>query len=143
MQDDFKKAFEDYKLMILYRDSLLNEQNTKKTVQTQMQYEFDKKESATKADQDKKNAVAQSDARRKNIVLVFVICSLVLLVLFLIFLFNRFLVIQKQKTVIEKQKAVVEEKQKEILDSIRYAKKIQQSLLPTEKFIDKNLTRLN
>ncbi len=34
---------------------------------------------------------------------------------------------------------VISEKQKEILDSIQYAKRIQQSLLPNEKFIDKLL----
>ena len=66
--------------------------------------------------------------------------------LFGIFMFNRFRITQKQKNVIQKQKTLVEhqkllvdEKQKEILDSIRYAKRIQQSLLPTEKFIDRVL----
>ena len=36
-----------------------------------------------------------------------------------------------------------EEKQKEILDSIRYAKRIQHSLLPNEKYISKSLDKLN
>lgn len=36
-----------------------------------------------------------------------------------------------------------EEKQKEILDSIHYAKRIQQSLMPTGKYIDKQLRKLN
>ena len=44
---------------------------------------------------------------------------------------------------VETQKQKVEEKQKEILDSIQYAKRIQVSLLPTEKYIDKTLKRLN
>jgi hypothetical protein len=43
---------------------------------------------------------------------------------------------------VENQKQKVEEKQKEIIDSIKYAKRIQQSLLPTEKYIEKNLKRL-
>jgi tetratricopeptide (TPR) repeat protein len=43
---------------------------------------------------------------------------------------------------ISEQKLILEEKQKEILDSIRYAKRIQSSLLPTEKYIEKSLTRL-
>ncbi|MCC6837670.1 MAG: hypothetical protein IT234_03925 [Bacteroidia bacterium] len=38
-----------------------------------------------------------------------------------------------------KQKEVVEQKQKEIIDSIRYSKRIQQSLLPKEKYIEKIL----
>jgi hypothetical protein len=43
---------------------------------------------------------------------------------------------------IEKQKRFVEEKQKEILDSIYYARRIQNAILPTEKYIDKTLKRL-
>jgi class 3 adenylate cyclase/TolA-binding protein len=58
---NYKGAYENHKLYILYRDSLFNEENTKKTVQTQMQYEFDKKEVATKAEQEKK------DIRQRNI----------------------------------------------------------------------------
>jgi len=44
--------------------------------------------------------------------------------------------------IIEQQKHTVEEKQKEIIDSIKYAKRIQNSLLPTEKYIDKSFKRL-
>jgi len=41
-----------------------------------------------------------------------------------------------------KQKEIIEEKNKDITDSILYARRIQQSLLPTMKYIDKNLKRL-
>lgn len=51
--------------------------------------------------------------------------------------------IERLKNVeLKKAYDLIEEKQKEILDSIRYAKRIQQSLLPTEKYIDKTLKRL-
>jgi two-component system NtrC family sensor kinase len=40
------------------------------------------------------------------------------------------------------QKHLLEEKQKEILDSIRYAKRIQTSLLPTESYITSRLNKL-
>ncbi len=43
----------------------------------------------------------------------------------------------------EFQKQIIEEKNKNIIDSIEYAKRIQQSLLPTEKYIDKNIKRLH
>ena len=36
----------------------------------------------------------------------------------------------------------IDEKQKEILDSIHYAKRIQTALLPSEKYIDKSLKEL-
>lgn len=44
---------------------------------------------------------------------------------------------------IETQHLALEEKQKEIISSITYAKRIQTSLLPTEKYIDNSLNRLN
>lgn len=65
---DYKLAYRNYKMHILYRDSLLNEENTKKTVQSQMQYEFDKKEALTKAEQEKKDAIAQQKMiRQRNV----------------------------------------------------------------------------
>ena len=76
-QGNFKQALEHYKLYINYRDSLFNEENTKKLVQSQMQYEFDKKESLAKAAQEKKDVLAQ---REKNIQ-YFAIASLGILVL--------------------------------------------------------------
>ncbi|MDO8999708.1 MAG: hypothetical protein Q7W45_08085, partial [Bacteroidota bacterium] len=50
---------------------------------------------------------------------------------------------QKANAIIITQKRLVDEKQKEILDSIRYAKRIQTALLPNEKYIDKSLQKLN
>jgi hypothetical protein len=47
-----------------------------------------------------------------------------------------------QKKIVEEQKRLVDEKQKEVLDSIRYAKRIQQSLMPTETYISRNIRKL-
>jgi len=65
---NWKAAFEHHKLKIAYRDSTLNEENTKKTVQLQMQYDFDKKEAQTKAEQDKKDAVALKELQKQKLV---------------------------------------------------------------------------
>ncbi|HYG51008.1 MAG TPA: hypothetical protein VD905_08890 [Flavobacteriales bacterium] len=43
---------------------------------------------------------------------------------------------------IEKKQAEIEQKNKEIIDSIRYAERIQRAQLPAEKIVDKNLKRL-
>jgi hypothetical protein len=46
----------------------------------------------------------------------------------------------KERTLeLQEQKELVEEKNKDILDSIRYAKRIQDSLLPSEKYLERNL----
>jgi hypothetical protein len=51
--------------------------------------------------------------------------------------------LQKQKEEIEHQKHVIEDKQKEIIDSIQYARRIQNSLLPNEKQMEKIIDRLS
>jgi serine phosphatase RsbU (regulator of sigma subunit) len=63
-----------------------------------------------------------------------------------IFIYNRFKVTNKQKNVIhmqkemaESQKHLIEEKQKEIIDSINYAKRIQFTLLAHDDLLLKNL----
>jgi len=49
----------------------------------------------------------------------------------------------EQKNLNHRLLRVTEEKNKDILDSIRYAKRIQVSLLPTDNYIDKTINRLN
>jgi tetratricopeptide (TPR) repeat protein len=50
--------------------------------------------------------------------------------------------IERLKNVeLKKAYTIIEEKQKEIIDSIRYAKRIQESLLPSEKYIEKKLRK--
>jgi len=49
---------------------------------------------------------------------------------------------QKAEKQLAEQKRMIEEKQKEILDSIHYAKRIQNALMPQEKYIARRLDRL-
>jgi adenylate cyclase len=66
-QGNYKQALEHYKLYIIYRDSLHNDDNTNKLVQTQMRYEFDIKEAVAKAEQDKKDVVAEAELQQQKI----------------------------------------------------------------------------
>ena len=74
---NYKDAYKNYGMFISYRDSIFNEESTKKTLQTQMQYDFDKREAIAKAEQDKKDA----DAKRSKNQQYFVIASLGVIVL--------------------------------------------------------------
>jgi tetratricopeptide (TPR) repeat protein len=147
--NDYKAAFEHHKLYILYRDSLNNEETKKKSLQATMQYEYDKKEIANKAEQDKLDAINAEEKKKQQIVIYAVAGLLVLVGVFAIFMYNRFRITKKQKSVIEEQKVLVDkayeslhEKNKEVIDSIRYAKRIQTALITSEKSIEKSLNRL-
>lgn len=58
---DYPAALESYKVFTLYKDSVFNMEKDKKITQAAMQYEFDKKEATTKAEQEKK------DIRQRNV----------------------------------------------------------------------------
>ena len=157
---NYKGAYENHKQYILYRDKIDNEETRKKTIQSQMNYDFEKKEAIAKAEYKKElesqTLIADEKSRKQRLVLILVSCFLVLVVLFAGFIFRSLRLTRKQKQVIEiqkqlveqqkqeveHQKIIVEEHQKAIIDSITYARRIQQSLLPTEKYIEKQLNRL-
>lgn len=157
---NYKKAYENHKLYILYRDSLDNEETRKQTIQSQMTFDFEKKEAVADAEHRKElenqQILANEKSRKQKVILFFVLGSLLLVMVFAAFIFRSLRITRKQKEIIETQKhqvekqkqevemqkALVEEHQKEIIDSITYARRIQRSLLPTEKYIEKTLGRL-
>ncbi|MGZ3930410.1 MAG: tetratricopeptide repeat protein [Bacteroidia bacterium] len=153
---DYKACFENYDLFIRMRDSLSNEATRKASVRSQLKYEYEKKAVAdstanaqkaeiSKARLDKQ--AAELKARRIQQYILF--GGLIMVLIFSGILFNRFKIISRQKRIIEQkeketqqQKNQLETRQKEILDSIRYAQRIQGSLLPREDYIVKTLARL-
>ncbi len=137
--ENYKDAFEHNKLYIAYRDSINNVETTKKSVEQQMQYIFEKKEVETKANQKIKDAVVTTDKKRQKTVLFLVSGVLLLVIIFTVFVFRTLRLTRKQNTIIELQKNLVEEKHKEITDSINYAERIQRSFIATKELLDNNL----
>ncbi len=160
IKGNYKAAYEDHKMYVLYSDSLNNEETRKQAIQSQMTYDFEKKEAVAQAENkielENQNALAEEKSRKQKVVLFLVAGGLVLVLLFAGFIFRSLRVTRKQKDVIEEQKNtvelqklevenqkhIVEEHQKDIIDSIRYARRIQGSLLPTEKYIERSFNRL-
>jgi len=141
--DNFKSAYENYKLNMLYRDSMINEANTKKSVEAAMNYEFEKKEATAKAEQEKKDAVAEADKQRQKVITWSIVGILLLVAVFAVFVYRSYL--QKQKAnkeldeknkSIAEQKKLVEDKNILITDSIEYAKSIQDVILPTQALLN-------
>jgi tetratricopeptide (TPR) repeat protein len=139
----YEKGLEFYKEYIAAKDSLLNEENTKKSVRLEMQYVFDKKSEKEKLEREKKAAVELADKKKQRAVLFSVSGLLVFVMIFAGFAYRSNIQKKKANKAIILQKEIIELKQKEILDSIRYAKRIQLSLLTPEAYFKRNLSRLN
>ncbi len=124
---------------------LFNKENQNSLSKMKTQFETEKKE--------KENELLHAQNEQQKTITYFIITGLVLSLLLAVFIFrglrqqraaNKIITAQKlevesQKNIVEEQKHLVEEKQKEILDSITYARRIQRSLLPTEKYIERKL----
>jgi tetratricopeptide (TPR) repeat protein len=145
---NFELAMKAYEKYIVYRDSIASDQNQRAVIQQQLQYSFEKRALADSVSNAKKEEIknveiakqrAELKAKRNQQYMLFGGLGLVLI--FAVFMYNRFRITARQKKEIEEQKLLVEEKQKEILDSIHYAKRIQKALMPSEKQIEKFMGR--
>jgi tetratricopeptide (TPR) repeat protein len=124
-------AFDHFKNYIAARDSLKSDDNAKSLSLIETKYL-----------QDKKDLQAEEDKRRQKIITYSVSAGLVLVLLLAIVIFRNYRQKQKSNLLLSKKNKLIEDKNKDILDSIRYAKRIQTSLLPTYKYIDKSISKL-
>ena len=92
---------------------------------------------------DKLISLQKVSAEKEQLIKNVLIFGFAILSILMIFIFRGYLQKRKANKIIAMQKEIVEEKQKEILDSIKYAKRIQTALMRNEKYIDNNLNRLN
>ncbi|MBS1646159.1 MAG: tetratricopeptide repeat protein [Bacteroidetes bacterium] len=132
-------AYQTHVLFSNLKDTVYNEESQKQINDMQTKYGFEKKEQENKLLQTQ-NKLSSETIKQQKLVSYFIVGGLVLALLFSFFIFrglkaqrkaNR--IISKQKQEVEKQKHLVEEKNKEITDSITYAKRIQNAILPNPK----------
>ncbi len=140
------QSLEMYKLHVLMRDSLNNQTTEKAALIQETQFEYEKQKVLDDAKNDKLLAIEQQEKEKQKIIAYATGFGLLLVVVFLFFVFNRLRITKKQKNIIEEQKDVVEhahqelsEKNKEITDSIQYAKRIQNAILPPDKLVKEYL----
>lgn len=135
--------FEEYKAA---SDSMVNSETKRKTIESQMNFDFDKKEAIAKAEQERKDAIVAEEKRVQKLITVVVSIGLLLVLLLATFIYRGYrqkqkanIIITHQKEEVEQSKRIIEEKHKEITDSINYAERIQRSFLATNDILDKNL----
>ncbi len=147
------QALEMYELHMQMKDSVSNIENRKASLKQQFQYEYDKKvaaDSVRSLEEKKltslKIAAQETQIKQEKTQRIALYGGLILVIVFAGFMFNRFKITQKQKNIIELQKTevegqkhLIEEKQKEIVDSITYAKRLQEAILPADIFWKENL----
>jgi len=136
-REDWENALKYYRIGIKMGDSLNNIDVQKKALRQKMAFDHnvEKATMETKRKEEKKR-----DEQR----LFFALIAMVMALIFGVIIYTRLRITKKQKLTIEQQKRetesqkeVIEEKNKEIVDSINYAKRLQEAILPNKDSITK------
>ncbi|TNE53301.1 MAG: tetratricopeptide repeat protein [Bacteroidetes bacterium] len=137
-QGNTVRALESYEKYIQYKDSIFNDDALNQANDAESKYLSDvKRLEVEKAEAEKK--LITSEKKRSEQQRNWLIGGVIFVLIALGIVAQRFVLTRKQKGVIEKQKALVDEKNKEILDSISYAKRIQTAILPPSKLVKQYL----
>lgn len=135
--NDYKNAYGNFKLYKQYNDSVYNEGNTKKLTEMELNYRFQAQQKEQELAQKNKEVLSDEKLKRQQLLSYASIAGVVLLLLFagIVLRSNSQrkkanVQLQQFNNAVVQQKAVIEYKNKEITDSINYAKRIQESILP-------------
>jgi tetratricopeptide (TPR) repeat protein len=134
-QGRYKEALAMYDRHIIMRDSVFSQNKSKEIALRDAKYESDKREATMQA-------VAEEEKQKSKVIIWSVVSGLLLVIVFAGFILRSLRITNKQKKIIEvqkteveKSKIIIEEKNKDITDSINYAKRIQKAMLPHRKDI--------
>ena len=140
-EKDYNSAFFTLKRLKLIEDSLLNIEKIKSINDIEHKLQLTEKEKII-AEQSlslEKEKVELASSKNNTLMLI---AGLVIIGIAFIFLFyynsktkKLYSLIQTQKKEVELQKEIIEIKNKDVMDSIHYAKYIQGSMLPSEKMM--------
>jgi tetratricopeptide (TPR) repeat protein len=140
--NDTKKAYQFCRRYATLNDSLLNSESIKQIAEMETKYETAGKQKEIEI-LKRDNDLQQLQNSKNRTVIICLISGFVVLAMMLFLIFRQY----KEKKKVNKQLAhkneIIEEKQKEILDSIKYARRIQSALITSEKYIYKNLNKLH
>ncbi|MBA3682359.1 MAG: tetratricopeptide repeat protein [Bacteroidetes bacterium] len=146
--DEAQKYLDNF---VELKDSVFSKENASSMARLQTLFETEKQDlKIQNLEKDKTLQATQIKKRNTTITAVTIGLGLCLLLIFAVYRSYRLkqkanLIITEQKEKVESQrdelkhkKEVIEEKQKEITDSINYAKRIQEAILPTVSDINKH-----
>ncbi len=139
----YKKFME---MHLSYKDSNEKINKTQNIISQQLEFDFARKQLADSISYEHKEKINEAKVDALNakskvdkLVRIALIVFVIIITFVSFFIYSRLRLTSKQNKIIEQQKQIVEEKQKEILASINYAKRIQTAFLPQERYINRKL----
>lgn len=153
---DSKQAIGHYTAFLQLRDSINNESKHNEIARQEFSFEYARRAAADsvrnhEAAKVKDAQISAQEARlsQERTQRYLLGGGFVLIAISVFYIFSRFRITRRQKKLIESQKKKVDEafgqlheKNKEIMDSIHYARRIQRALITPERYIERALKKL-
>jgi serine phosphatase RsbU (regulator of sigma subunit)/Tfp pilus assembly protein PilF len=142
---DYKSAYNNLERYLKVNDSLLNENNFKSVQELEKKYNTEKQEQEIKILQQnnliKDIEIRESETQKRNLLLIIGLAVIVITLAFFAFykIRKQNINLEENKQFIELKNAQLELQKKEIVDSINYAKRIQDAMLKEEEHVSMHL----
>ncbi len=131
---DFEKAYQYLNGYIAIKDSLIEENSNKELAEMEARFESEQKRKENEL-LTKENELQDIQIRNKNITSYALFGGLVLMLILAFVILRAYRHKQRANELLGNQKMQIERKNRDITDSIIYAKQIQSSIFPGEGFI--------
>ncbi len=132
-------ALEMHELYVETKDSIKSEKNQKEIIHQKFKYEFEKKkaleDAAHEAEMERKEILEVEKRKQQVLITVSISIGLILTLVFLLIIFRRLKITRVQKNEILSQKNTIEKILTDVTDSIDYAKRLQNAILPSDEEI--------
>lgn len=136
---EYKQAYNYHKSYSNIKDSILNENNSSQINEMQAKYDSEKQEQQIEL-LNKNNEIQASKSKQQQIIIWAIGAGLFLMLILSFFIFRQFKEKQKANIALQSAYIEIEVKNKDITDSINYAKRIQSAILPSTENLRKHLS---
>jgi serine phosphatase RsbU (regulator of sigma subunit) len=136
----YRESVEALKMHLQYKDSIFNATSNQQLLSIEEQYKTEKKDAEIQL-LSKTNALNKSElGRKQSLIWAFGFLG-ILFVGIGVFLWRSNRIKHKTNQLLAQKNTIIEEKQKEILSSINYAKRIQYTLLANDQLLQTNFKK--
>jgi serine phosphatase RsbU (regulator of sigma subunit) len=131
----YQEAYSYFVQYAALKDSVFNSESNKQLLDVQTKYETEKKDREIVL-LNKDRELQEQARHRDRLIIWFSVGGLLVVGIACVIAFLGYKRKKKLSRILELQKSIIEEKNKDITDSIRYAKNIQEAILPEVSLLD-------